>query len=1177
VPQASESTAPEGPPFETREGVLRWLEHHGLAHLAYVNIEVLAPLLDPSSWPALHAAGKKRYLTDFAAAQTCARVLPLMPAGLRTELPPAVLRFIAQERDRVTAARDEIPGRLAATVPPEVEPVRQRILELRQRFPATIAPRLQAEFDAKSLRFDAAKKRWTYKDPWPTRLPGGSQRFGSPAVVLVLAGNAFRHECTCGATYCVHGLAAIDAVLLWLRSPHPKAATLFAELDEPDWVHALAALERAISADTVERAGVRVEWRVTVDDDRIEIRPWLARLGKNDRLGVARPVTPRALRCELGPKLEAVDARIAALVPEPGIPAPASALEALIGHPRVFRDEAPDRPLHVTRAPVGLLAEERPNGLWITVALEGSPLPAPLLGQLEASGPGDLLFVDEGPRLTLLEVGDEIRAMTPVLRRQGHLFPPESRTELLASLSRWAERIPVAMPESVMGIAVPPDNRLVLRLQAHANGAVHIAVRVRPLRGGPSFDPGQGMRVVYIRREGRPYHARRDFAAEATLAAGLLADFELQDGEALERGVGRRVEHGRDVLAILALAQRLEPPPELEWEGRPIRALPAPGPGSLRLHIGRNRNWFGMLGELSVAGERVELARLLDAARRHERHVKVDAYTYIEITEALGKHLEHLADHAQDDAHGLRIGVSGVPCLLALESAGALVEADTAWRELTEKVAAAKHYAPSIPSDLDTPLRPYQRAGFVWMMRLAAWGVGGILADDMGLGKTIQALAVLLARRDEGPALVLSPTSVAYHWLEEGRRYASALRFHEFGALREQPERIAGLGPKDVLVVTYGLLARHLSDLESLTFSTAIFDEAQNLKNPNAQRTRAARTLRADLKLALSGTPIENHPGELWSLFSVVFPTLLGSWDGFRRRFTLPADHSLDPRATEALARLIAPFLLRRTKPEVALELPSRTEVRVPVVLSRDEWQLYEDARLAALSDLETPRAIMRAQERRVEVLAALTRLRLLASHPRLYDERCRVPSSKLAALLRLVRSLHGRGLRTLIFSQFTSHLALVREALDRERFAYLYLDGHTPARERAARVHAFQRGEAALFLISLKAGGVGLNLTAATEVIHLDPWWNPAVEDQASDRAHRLGQEQPVTVYRLIAMGTIEEQMLGLHAQKRTLIDQVLRGASGDTATLPVDELLALLSGSHSSHGHDASALPGA
>jgi SNF2 family DNA or RNA helicase len=340
-----------------------------------------------------------------------------------------------------------------------------------------------------------------------------------------------------------------------------------------------------------------------------------------------------------------------------------------------------------------------------------------------------------------------------------------------------------------------------------------------------------------------------------------------------------------------------------------------------------------------------------------------------------------------------------------------------------------------------------------------------------------------------------------------------------------------------------------------------VVDEAQALKNPSTRRARAARQLNAGFRIALSGTPLENHLGELWSVFTIVFPGLLGSWEQFRERFASRIERSQDPEASMALSRVLRPFLLRRTKQEVARELPPRTEIQVPVALSEEEWNLYEDARLAAVAELSRQGKGLRNEQQRFQVLAALTRLRLLASHPKLYDSQSAIASSKMRRLLELLEELRSEGHRALVFSQFTSHLALVREELDRVGFTYQYLDGSTPAGARAERIQAFQDGEGELFLISLKAGGTGINLTGADYVIHLDPWWNPAVEDQATDRAHRIGQTRPVTVYRLIARGTIEEQILSLHADKRALVAGVLEGTDA-AARLTTRDLLALLEG---------------
>ena len=408
---------------------------------------------------------------------------------------------------------------------------------------------------------------------------------------------------------------------------------------------------------------------------------------------------------------------------------------------------------------------------------------------------------------------------------------------------------------------------------------------------------------------------------------------------------------------------------------------------------------------------------------------------------------------------------------------------------------------------------------------------------------------------------MLAPTSVTLNRALELKRFAPAMRAVVYGEAPDRAAALARLGPKDVLIVSYGLLVRDIELLAGVAFDTLVVDEAQALKNPSTQRAKAARRLRAAFRIALSGTPFENHLGELWSLFSVVFPGLLGSWDQFRERYALPIERDKNPEARAALSRVIRPFLLRRTKSDVARELPSRTEIEVPIALSTAETQMYEDVRLLAVAELSKQAKKTPEDRQRFQVLAALTKLRLLASHPKLHDAESPVASSKMQRLLELVDELRSAGHRALIFSQFTSHLELVQDELTHAGVQWLYLDGGTPLRERARLIERFQEGEGDVFLISLKAGGTGINLTAADYVIHLDPWWNPAVEDQATDRAHRIGQTKPVTVYRLIARGTVEERILQLHASKRALVADVLDG-SDVAGKLSTKDLLALISG---------------
>ncbi|HEX7506894.1 MAG TPA: DEAD/DEAH box helicase, partial [Polyangia bacterium] len=559
--------------------------------------------------------------------------------------------------------------------------------------------------------------------------------------------------------------------------------------------------------------------------------------------------------------------------------------------------------------------------------------------------------------------------------------------------------------------------------------------------------------------------------------------------------------------------------------------------------------------------------------------------------------LAALDDVVFDNKGAIELGLLAAPVLAELVEDGSQLDMVPAFRAVLGKLEAARSETAALPEGLQATLRHYQVDGFHWLARLASWGLGAVLADDMGLGKTVQALALLLRRAELGPALVIAPTSVVSNWADECAKFAPSLvpriyRGPERAAMREE------LGKGALLVTSYAIAVRDAVALGAISFSTLIIDEAQSVKNALTRRFRAVRDLQADFRLALTGTPIENHLGELWAIFRLVTPGLLGSWEQFRQRFAVPIERHHDRKRQTALARVVRPFLLRRAKAEVAPELPSRTEMNQTIELGPSERRLYEAERIEILEELagsrgeppalpalrvadlrarpsaaslveggeEGPRAGKPSQgfplndaRQRIKILAALTRLRLLCCHPRLVVKESTAGSAKLAALVELLTELRDEGHRALVFSQFTSFLDLARPLLTQAGLRTLSLDGSTPAAEREERVRAFQAGTADAFLLSLRAGGTGLNLTAATYVIHLDPWWNPAVEDQATDRAHRIGQDRPVTVIRMVARDTIEEAVLSLHEEKRQLAASILDGADM-AARLDGEDLLDLI-----------------
>ncbi len=454
------------------------------------------------------------------------------------------------------------------------------------------------------------------------------------------------------------------------------------------------------------------------------------------------------------------------------------------------------------------------------------------------------------------------------------------------------------------------------------------------------------------------------------------------------------------------------------------------------------------------------------------------------------------------------------------------------------------------PEDLNGRLRGYQRQGLSWLQFLREHGLAGVLADDMGLGKTVQVLAHLLLEKAHGrmdrPSLVVAPTSLMVNWQREAARFAPGLKvliFH--GPQRRQ--HFDAIADYDLVLTTYSLLTRDQEMLLRHTWYLLILDEAQFIKNPKTRASRLVRQLDASYRLCLTGTPLENHLGELWSLFDFLLPGLLGDAKQFGRLLRTPIEKHGDEVASRRLARRVRPFMLRRTKQQVLSELPPKTEIVRGVELEGAQRDLYESIRLAMHERVRRAVADQGLARSHILVLDALLKLRQVCCDPRLLklESAGKVKrSAKLEMLMELLPEMIEEGRRVLLFSQFTSMLKLIEDAVREAGIGYVKLTGRT--RDRAAPVEGFQGGQAPLFLISLKAGGVGLNLTAADTVIHYDPWWNPAVERQATDRAHRIGQDNPVFVYKLIAIGTVEEKIQAMQARKQALADSLFDRTGG-------------------------------
>lgn len=577
-------------------------------------------------------------------------------------------------------------------------------------------------------------------------------------------------------------------------------------------------------------------------------------------------------------------------------------------------------------------------------------------------------------------------------------------------------------------------------------------------------------------------------------------------------------------------------------------------------------DWFDLKTQVRIDDELVSWSALREAFRQNSRFVRLGSGAFGRLPEEwlsrqmqLGQSLGFSEDAG--DATGF---VQRLPHYLATSARELLevaseVEVDVDWRHFLQGLEGLESI-PEVPppAGFMGELRHYQLRG---LARLGFWrdfGLHGILADDMGLGKTIQAIALLLQEQAAGtlgPSLLVAPTSVVYNWEQEIAKFAPDLKVLVLHGA-ERHARFEALPAADVVITSYGLLQRDRAVLLEQPFNYAILDEAQKIKNPRSQAAKMACRIRARRRLCLTGTPIENNLLEFWSLFHFLMPGLLGSERLFRQTY-LKTDPVEVESSRERLRRMTRPFLLRRLKQDVATDLPPRTEIVSYCELGAEQRRLYDETLAAVRGHIFAEVRSKGLRRAHFHVLEGLLRLRQVACDPRLVlKDGTQVPSSKVEQFMELLREIIAEGHRVLVFSQFVKMLTILRENLEQESIPYAYLDGQT--KDRLERVQRFNQDDTPVFLISLKAGGTGLNLTGADYVIHFDPWWNPAVEDQATDRAHRIGQTRQVFSYKLIARGTVEEKVLSLQAQKRQIVQDVLGGTDlGSELTLSDLEFL--------------------
>ncbi|MCP3469397.1 DEAD/DEAH box helicase [Bradyrhizobium sp. CCGUVB1N3] len=876
-------------------------------------------------------------------------------------------------------------------------------------------------------------------------------------------------------------------------------------------------------------------------------------------------------------------------------PYPAELLKRIVATGRAFWLDHKRKPL--------IWGEEREGRIeWQQAGKRGvAPhLVVPGAVALNAEPP---VYVDEGSGL----IGPVQLGVPPRFACQFLSAPAIPRAQVEEVSRRLSQKLPslhhglLPVPPPA-AVRIDEDPRPVLRLKrGHVNAYYYagrekergpVGVASLGFRYGPfDIDTTQRASRLELFQAGQVYAITRRQGKERQ-ARKQLTDFGLGDARAAFPTLDFR--HAMDVtlrdqldwfdfIALHAEKLRSEGFEILIDDDFPFRLAESSGDFDAELESS-GIDWFELALGIEIDGERHDLAphvaalvsrpdftpeRLKQLADKGERfylpladgrHLALAADRFLPLVLAL--HSLHLSGAFVDARKKIGLSRADVVPLLGVETENFAFRGADNLRRLAGLLQVRGLTAPDLPPTFRATLRPYQSQGVAWLDLLRESGLGGVLADDMGLGKTVQILALIELEKQRGrltcPVLVVAPTSLMTNWSAEAQKFAPELKVLVLqGADRKQ--KFPAIAENDLVLTTYPLIARDREALLAREWHMAVLDEAQTVKNPDAATTRALREIRAGHRFCLTGTPMENHLGELWSIMSFANPGYLGDKAAFSRQWRGPIEKRGDKARAGALAQRVKPFLLRRTKAEVAADLPPKSEILEAIVLEGPQRDLYDSIRLSM------SRKVREAIEKRglakshIVVLEALLRMRQVCCDPALLklSDSVERPSAKLDRLIEMVSELLSEGRKIIVFSQFTSMLDLIRRRFDTDSLRYSLLTGET--KDRKAAIEAFQNGSSEIFLVSLKAGGVGLNLTAADTVIIFDPWWNPAVEEQAIDRAHRIGQDKAVFVYRLVAAGTIEEKMDELKARKRALADSLFDRDGQIASALTEDDVKAL------------------
>lgn len=811
----------------------------------------------------------------------------------------------------------------------------------------------------------------------------------------------------------------------------------------------------------------------------------------------------------------------------------------------------------------------------------------------------DIIIVSRGTSsINFLRMNNDIRPFFSQLLNIRY-FPHSAEEKLSLLLTTLGRRVEIHSPLIPGGTTletIEGTSKLTFQIRPHGKEGYDCSLFCRPLpEGRVQCRPGEGSEIIIDQKDGKRYCVKRNLEAEKAILTPFLPG---------EERAG--VVDAYTLLPIIDYVREHPDQIELEWpEGKKLSIRRRVNASQWHATLKKNANgWFELEGTLQIDDDTMlsmqQLMSLITSSKG-SRYIKLGDGEFLALSEKLRQQLSAIDALATRSRGHVQMSAFTAALLDRDITEGEIhIDTDDELRQIRQRIIDLSDYHPEVPSTLNAHLRSYQREGYEWLVRLNEWGAGALLADDMGLGKTVQAIAYLLHKAAEGPQLVIAPASVAPNWKVEFEKFAPSLHVEILNFATNRSTCIANAGPGDVIITTYNLLLSVKQEITQKEWLTAVLDEAHVIKNRGAKTSGVCMKLQARNRIMMTGTPVQNHLGELWNLFQFVNPGLLGSYEDYGRRFITPIETANNKERRAQLERIVKPFMLRRTKDKVLSELPEKTEIYQLVNMSVEELAVYEDIRTTA-------EQMLLAEENEDHVslntLAEITRLRQAACASSLVDKTMTGRPSKVTALIEALEPIIDSGDSALVFSQFTSFLSIVKDALDDAHIPYLYIDGSVPVKEREKLVEKFQstdpppcplpsegggvdsdiqinlsvdsslkaeyslplppngrgQGGGSVFLISLKAGGLGLNLTRANYVFHLDPWWNPAIEQQATDRAYRIGQHRAVTVYHLLAANTIEEKIRRMHERKRDLSESILEGTDA-SVRMTGKELLELV-----------------